>query len=190
MLKKELRKSFLQKRQALSVEFIDKSSITIFNLLSNNFNLKDKKICTFLPIQSKNEINTFKLLSISKKINFELFITKWNIETNDLTIHKFKSIEDLIINKFGIPEPKSTSPDESLESISIVLVPLLCFDIKGNRVGYGKGVYDQFLSKFIASKTTFIGLSIFNPVEEILDINEYDVKLNYCITPERIYHFE
>jgi 5-formyltetrahydrofolate cyclo-ligase len=190
MLKKDLRKYFLQKRLALSVESLDTSSINILKLLSNNFELNNKKICTFLPIQSKNEVNTFELLTLIEKFNFELFITKWNIETNELTIHKFKTIDDLITNKFGIPEPKSTIFNETPEEISMVLVPLLCFDLKGNRVGYGKGVYDQFLSKFDPSKTIFIGLSLFKPIDEILDINEFDVKLNYCITTERIYHFE
>lgn len=190
MLKKELRNHFLQKRKALSVESLDKSSLNIFKLLSNNFELNNKKICTFLPIQSKNEVNTFELLTLTEKFSFELFTTKWNTETNELTIHKFKTIDDLITNKFGIPEPKSTIFNETPEEMSMVLIPLLCFDIKGNRVGYGKGVYDQFLLKFDPSKTIFIGLSLFEPIDEILDINEFDVKLNYCITPERIYHFE
>lgn len=190
MQKKELRNFFLQKRLSLSDEQIDSESIHIFNLLTQNFNLSGLKICTFLPIIKKNEINTFKLLTYIEKYNFKLFITKWHIENNELTIHKFNSKEDLITNKFGIPEPKNINIIEVPNEISIVLVPMLCFDKKGNRVGYGKGVYDQFLKKFNKAKTLFIGLSFFNPIDEISDINEYDVKLNYCITPNKIYHFE
>jgi 5-formyltetrahydrofolate cyclo-ligase len=190
MQKKELRIFFLQKRQSLSDEQIESESINIFNLLTLNFNLNGLNICTFLPIKKKNEINTFKLLTYIEKYNFKLFITKWHIENNELTIHNFNSKDDLITNKFGIPEPKEINIIEVPNEISIVLVPLLCFDKKGNRVGYGKGVYDQFLKKFNKSKTIFIGLSFFNPIDEISDINEYDVKLNYCITPNKIYHFE
>jgi len=190
MQKKELRTFFLQKRQSLTDEQIESESINIFNLLTLNFNLNGLNICTFLPIKKKNEINTFKLLTYIEKYNFKLFITKWHIENNELTIHNFNSKDDLITNKFGIPEPKEINIIEVPNEISIVLVPLLCFDKKGNRVGYGKGVYDQFLKKFNKSKTIFIGLSFFNPIDEISDINEYDVKLNYCITPNKIYHFE
>jgi 5-formyltetrahydrofolate cyclo-ligase len=167
MQKKELRIFFFQKRQSLSDEQIDSESINIFNLLTLNFNLNGLNICTFLPIKKKNEINTFKLLTFIEKYNFKLFITKWHIENNELTIHNFNSKDDLITNKFGIPEPKEINKIEVPNEISIVLVPLLCFDKKGNRVGYGKGVYDQFLKKFNKSKTIFIGLSFFNPIDEI-----------------------
>lgn len=190
MQKKELRKYFLQKRLSLSQEQIDSESINIFNLLTQNFNLNGLNICTFLPIKKKNEINTFYLLTYIEKYNFKLFITKWHIENNELTIHDFNSKNDLIINNFDIPEPKKIDLIVSPNEISIVLVPMLCFDKKGNRVGYGKGVYDQFLKKFNNAKTLFIGLSFFNPIDEILDINENDIKLNYCITPNKIYHFE
>ena len=190
MLKKQLRETYLQKRLALSKEKIDSYSLDIFELLINNFNTDNQRICTFLPIETKKEINTFKLLTFQEKVNFKLFITNWDLETNELTIHKFNGLKELAINKFGIPEPKELSHKIIPNEISIVLVPLLCFDIKGNRVGYGKGVYDQFLSKFKPSLTKFIGLSLFNPVDEISDINEFDVKLDYCITPERIYCFE
>ncbi len=190
MLKKQLRETYLQKRLALSKEKIDSYSLDIFELLINNFNTHNERICTFLPIETKKEINTFKLLTFQEKVNFKLFITSWDIETNELTIHKFNGLKDLVINKFGIPEPKVISHKIIPNEISIVLIPLLCFDIKGNRVGYGKGVYDQFLSKFNSTQTKFIGLSLFNPVDEISDINEFDVKLDYCITPERIYRFE
>ena len=190
MQKKELRIFFLQKRLSLSEEQIDSESIHIFNLLTQNFNLNGLNICTFLPIKKQNEINTFKLLTYIEKYNFKLFITKWHIENNELTIHNFNSKDDLITNKFGIPEPKKINIIEVPDEISIVLVPMLCFDKKGNRVGYGKGVYDQFLKKFNKAKTLFIGLSFFNPIDEISDNNEYDVKLNYCITPNKIYHFE
>ena len=190
MQKKELRIFFSQKRLSLSDEQIDSESTHIFNLLTQNFNLNGLNICTFLPIKKKNEINTFKLLKYIEKYNFKLFITKWHIENNELTIHNFNSKDDLITNKFGIPEPKKINIIEVPDEISIVLLPMLCFDKKGNRVGYGKGVYDQFLKKFNKAKTLFIGLSFFNPIDEISDINENDVKLNYCITPNKIYHFE
>ena len=48
-------------------------------------------------------------------------------------------------NKYNIPEPIDgiEVPDNKIE---VVFVPLLAFDKKGHRVGYGKGFYDHFLS--------------------------------------------
>ncbi|MNY75556.1 5-formyltetrahydrofolate cyclo-ligase family protein [compost metagenome] len=63
---------------------------------------------------------------------------------------------------------------------------MLAFDRNGYRVGYGKGFYDRFLQKINTRK---IGLSMFEPVDCITDVNEHDVKMDLCITPDRIYFF-
>lgn len=91
------------------------------------------------------------------------------------------------INKYGILEPVD-GIDMFPSEIDMVIVPLLCFDKKGNRVGYGKGYYDHFL-KQCRKDCIKIGFSYFEPVDQILDLNKYDVKLNYCITPETIWQF-
>jgi len=70
----------------------------------------------------------------------------------------------------------------------VVFVPLLAFDKSGNRVGYGKGFYDNFLAK-CNPETLKIGLSFFEIEEEILDINPKDIRLNLCITPQKTYNF-
>ena len=70
--------------------------------------------------------------------------------------------------------------------IDLVLIPLLCFDKKGYRVGYGKGYYDRFLAE-CRPDVMKIGLSIFEPVDEISDVDEFDVKMDYCITPNKIW---
>ena len=69
--------------------------------------------------------------------------------------------EDVILkeNKYGIPEPINGIQINS-DIIDVVFVPLLAYDSKGNRVGYGKGFYDRFLEN-LGSKTIKIGLSFF-----------------------------
>ena len=70
----------------------------------------------------------------------------------------------------------------------MVFVPLLAFDKKGHRVGYGKGFYDKFLSE-CKPDAIKIGLSFFEPEELITDVFESDVKLDYCVTPNSIHAF-
>ena len=89
---------------------------------------------------------------------------------------------------WGVPEPV-----EGIEvpenKIDVVFVPLMAFDTLGNRVGYGAGFYDGFLRK-CRKETIKIGLSLFEAEQEpITDVHENDVKLDYCVTPERIYTF-
>lgn len=70
--------------------------------------------------------------------------------------------------------------------IEVVFIPLLAYDKNGNRIGYGKGFYDRFLDK-CSTETIKIGLSFFDQEQHIIDVSENDVKLNYCVTPKKIY---
>ena len=91
-------------------------------------------------------------------------------------------------NSWGIPEPVDgiLVPEGKID---VVFVPLLAFDVLGNRVGYGKGYYDTFLNK-CRQETIKIGLSFFQAEDDLIsDVHENDVGLDYCITPEKVYTF-
>jgi 5-formyltetrahydrofolate cyclo-ligase len=76
----------------------------------------------------------------------------------------------------------------NIQSIDAAFVPLLAFDKNGQRVGYGKGFYDRFLSE-APREMLKIGLSFFSPVDGIDDIDFFDKKLDFCITPDQVYAF-
>ena len=90
-------------------------------------------------------------------------------------------------NEYNIPEPVD-GIEVASKKIEVVFVPLLAFDKKGNRVGYGKGFYDKFLSE-CNPETLKIGLSFFEAEEQIEDVFESDIQLDYCVTPKSIYQF-
>ena len=92
-----------------------------------------------------------------------------------------------IKNAYNIPEPVD-GIEVPVSKIEVVFVPLLAFDSKGNRVGYGKGFYDTFLSE-CQPGTIKIGLSLFDAEPIIEDTSDIDVSLDYCVTPGRIYEF-
>ena len=90
-------------------------------------------------------------------------------------------------NEYNIPEPINGLPVPT-EMIDVVFVPLLAYDKQGNRVGYGKGFYDKFLSE-CKPNVVKIGLSLFEPEELIEDVFENDVKLDFCVNPNEIISF-
>jgi len=90
-------------------------------------------------------------------------------------------------NEYNIPEPID-GIEVPCSKIDVVFVPLLAFDTTGNRIGYGKGFYDQFLSE-CKPETIKIGLSFFEAENVIEDVYESDIKLDYCITPHKTYIF-
>ncbi|MDB5232231.1 MAG: 5-formyltetrahydrofolate cyclo-ligase [Chitinophagaceae bacterium] len=90
-------------------------------------------------------------------------------------------------NEKGLIEPRNGATIDPHE-IDLVFVPHLICDLKGYRVGYGKGFYDRFLSRCREDVIT-VGFSYFDPVDTIEDTTQFDVPLNYCITPGQIYEF-
>ncbi len=90
-------------------------------------------------------------------------------------------------NEYNIPEP-ITGLNVPTEMIDVVFVPLLAYDKQGNRVGYGKGFYDKFLSE-CNPNVIKIGLSFFEPEEKIEDLFENDIQLNFCVLPSFFLRF-
>ena len=182
MKKKELRKIYREKRIALSNKERNDFSEKIFASLSTLIDIKGKVVSIFAPIERFAEINTYPLL-IANESTFVLPVMKGD----DLIHVQFEEMKQLKVNDWGIPEPdygNRFTPQE----IDIVIVPMLVFDPRGYRVGYGKGFYDQFLAQCSAD-CKFIGVSIFEPIERIEDIHEKDIPLHQIITPNKVYHF-
>lgn len=185
MDKATLRKTYIARRSALSKEEIEDKSLAIANQ-ALKMSIWDKTYYhIFLSIRGKKEINTEYLLHIlqGKDKNICVPVMKKNAQLEHILLQDNTRIK---IAGFGVPEPEDgiAIPTEKME---VVFVPLLAYDKKGNRTGYGKGFYDRFLSQ-TKSDTIFIGLSLFEPEDEIpSDI--YDVPLDYCITPNNIHTF-
>ncbi|MGB4398265.1 MAG: 5-formyltetrahydrofolate cyclo-ligase [Daejeonella sp.] len=144
----------------------------------------------FLPIRKHNEIDTFSLLNYFKLQHPKLTIVIPRTDFTNLSITNILYDHEYTIlgrNKYDIPEPihGKVVPNEEID---IVFVPLLGFDQKGNRVGYGKGFYDRFLSE-CRPDVGKIGMSFFEPIDEISDVNEFDIPLDLCITPEKTWNF-
>jgi 5-formyltetrahydrofolate cyclo-ligase len=189
MTKKEIRKYFKEKRQALST----KEMLRLDDLLLIQFQhwpLEDIQILlSYLPIKGKVEINT---VLMADYLAFRIPGLRIAYPVMDSKEHILKPVSvsentDYRENEFGIAEPLS-GEEIHPEEIDAVFVPLLAFDKKGYRVGYGKGFYDRFLS-CCRQDVLKIGFSYFDPVDAIEDINEFDVPLNVCITPNRLYEF-
>lgn len=190
MTKKELRQIYLRKRQELTEEAY---RLRNEQLSANLFSTVDfpavSVLHTFLPIEKKREVDTWKIIDRLQKEfpNIRIAIPKINNQSSELEHYYYKNKEQLENNTWGIPEPIRGVP-ASVEKIDIVLVPLLAFDKQGHRLGYGRGFYDRFLAQ-CRPDCRKIGLSLFDVEEEIDDIGEKDVPLNQVITPQKCLNF-
>ncbi len=189
MNKVELRASYIQKRAALSESQYLKASSQIANHFFISTDLSSTNVVhTFLPIEEKKEVDTWLIIDRVKREfpHIKFAIPKVNNQLDELEHFFFDGPSQLEENSWGIPEPKSGTAIAP-KNIDLVLIPLLAYDADGNRVGYGKGYYDKFLAK-CRKDCKKIGLSIFEH-SDLIETNSFDVKLDYCITPEKVYVF-
>ena len=182
MDKATLRKTYLEKRLTLSIKEYDKRNK---KLIENLFQLVDftkiEYLHVFLPIEKFKEVNTWPIIARVKKNYPHIKIVVPKVVGDKLVHYLFETKDQLKISKWGIEEP-SYGTIISPQQIDMVHVPLVVADKKGNRIGYGKGFYDRFLSecKPTAQK---IGLSLLPLLDKIDCVESTDVKLDTCITP-------
>ena len=187
MRKINIRKQYLTKRKTLSAQFVKIESLKITDVFAQNFSFEGKTVHCFIAIPKNNEINTWLLIDrIMEK--GRVVLPKANFTDNSMTHFYFEKNTELVQNQYDILEPVNAKQCE-VENIDIVLLPMLAFDKKGYRVGYGGGFYDRFLAQ-LPAKTKLIGLSLFEPIDEIKDLDTFDKRMHVCITPTEIYNFD
>lgn len=187
MTKSELRKKYKALRKSLSIDQADDFSLAIANQLLQ-LDIWDKSFYhIFLSIEEQKEINTEYILNILAGKDKNIVISKSNFKNLSLTHYLLTDSTRIKKNHYNIPEPIDGIEINSSQ-IEVVFVPLLAFDKTGNRVGYGKGFYDRFLSE-CKPETIKIGLSFFEVEEEVFETDDNDVSLDYCVTPNRVYQF-
>lgn len=187
MKKLELRPKYKALRKQLSGSEIEEMSLAIANKLLTLPIWGKTYFHIFLPITEHHEVNTEFILHLLSGKDKEIIISKSDFETRNMTHFLLTDNTKIKKNEYSIPEPVDGIQVPS-DKIEVVFVPLLAFDEKGHRAGYGKGFYDKFLSE-CKPETIKIGLSFFEAEELIEDVFAGDVQLDYCVTPERIYQF-
>ena len=186
MKKSDHREKYLKKRESFSKEQVLSLSEKIFRNFTDNFILSEnQKVHCFLSIPEKGEVDTQLFLNEFFKRDIRVFVPK--IYRKKLISVEITAETPLLKNSWGISEPESNE-DSGESDFDYVLTPLLYCDQQGNRVGYGKGYYDGFFET-VNADTLKIGLSFFGPDEEIDDLRENDIPLDYLVTPAEVLSF-
>ena len=190
MKKAEIRRTFLENRKRLSADTVEEKSKNLcqrFIKLLSGCSVKSLHI--FLPIINHKELNTFLIIEAIQQqfSHIKIVIPKTDFVNLSMESFLYESKKQLKDNKLGIPEPIDGErfPDKDID---MVIAPLLAFDKSGFRVGYGKGFYDRYFKK-CKPNVLKVGLSFFEPVEIIEDVDQYDVPLDICVTEKKIYTF-
>ncbi len=188
MTKSAIRKSYKQKRVDLSPGEKDRlEDLLLIQFQSLHLDIPNN-VMSFSPIEKYNEYNPILIeeYCFFKNPATTLIYPVTNFKENSLIPVATKEDTIFEVNDYQINEPINGNP-VSPQSIELMLLPLLAFDAYGYRVGYGKGFYDKLIND---CKPTMlkVGFSFFSEVV-IDDINEFDKKMDICVTPDRIFQY-
>ena len=179
MKKSQIRKIILKKR--LNCNFKNKkiNYVNLINLLKKVST--NKKIGLYYPIGS--EVSTIEIIQYLRKKKYTISLPV--LEKNSrMSFYEWNKKSPLKINNYGIPEPvklKKTIP-------SSLIIPIVAFDAKLNRLGYGGGFYDRFISKVEKTKKILkIGLALSCQKINKVPTNRFDKKMNYILTENKVY---
>lgn len=189
MLKSEARELYKERRQVLSVP----ERARLDDLLLIQLQSTELPFITFLlsywPLEDVHEPNTHLFTDYLEFQNPEIVVCYPKTDFTLLTMQSLQTNDDTRFrkNQYNIYEPEDGNIVNPA-GIDMIFVPLLAFDKKGYRVGYGKGFYDRYLSQ-CRPDCLKIGFSYFEPIEVMDDANEFDVPLDLCVTPTTVYVF-
>ena len=161
MLEKiELRK----KLKKISLVNADYSQSVIDNLQNV---IKDKIVCTYIPLENEVNINTH--------LKGQSVLATTCLKDGEIKICIYE--EPFKKNSFNVFQPINL---KTIDKVDIFLVPGLGFDIKGTRLGKGRGIYDQLLSRY--PNSTFIGITDKNHLINEIPSESHDIQMHSLIT--------
>src|SRR6476469_4731369 len=149
MTEPALRQIYLQKRRDLSTADVAQASKRIADRFFWDIELDAAAtLSTFIRIPKFNEIDTSAIYYRLWKDRpwIKTYAPKTNVWTGDLENLTLFPDTPFTENQWGVREPTSGDAIDPA-SLDMIIVPLLCTDASGHRVGYGKGIYDRFLAK-------------------------------------------
>ena len=174
MDKKELRKKVLLIRQNIHIDQRNRQSKQIMDaLIKHPLFINAKTIGIYLSFRDEvNTINYIDLLMQNKKV----CVPKVKGKMMDFILLNQSST--LVSNDYGILEPTSHQIVQPQE-IDLLIIPIVAYDLNGQRIGYGGGYYDRYLKKY-DGKT--IGLAFKQQRVDNIVSEEHDIQINEVIS--------
>jgi len=180
--KQELRQIVKKERFALPQDDREKKSRKICSCL---LDILDGYSPVMVYISKPVEVNTEPLVTALIAQGLRVIVPIIEKETVNLRLSYLDDPSVLVDSTFHVPEPIGNEIPAKPEEIKVAIIPVLGFDLTGNRLGYGSGYYDRFLAK--NPKIKRIGLAFACQKITAIPCEENDVKMDLIVTEAGIY---
>lgn len=171
MNKNELRIMFKQIRKEIINKDIQ-NEIIYQKIINNKTIMQADTILLYASLD--DEVDTFKMIEYF--LSFKK-VALPKVNGNNMEFYYINSISELKKGSFNILEPTCNNKIDSNNCVCIV--PGICFDKHGYRIGYGKGFYDRYL----VNKNIYkIGICFKECFVDVLPCNKYDIKVDLIVS--------
>lgn len=180
--KQELRQIAKEKRIAIPPAEREKMSAAICSAL---LDILDGCSPVLVYVSKPPEVNTGMVMTALIARTGRVIVPIIQRETTSLRLSYLEDLSVLVESTFHVPEPIGSEIPASPKEVSVAVIPVLGFDMRGNRLGYGAGYYDRFLAQY--PDITRIGLAFSRQEIPVIPCDENDVKMDLIITEKGIY---
>ncbi len=183
-LKNDLRSRYRKVRRDLSPEAKAQMDEEICRHIINTVSFRYAEyILMYAPMA--DEVNVLPVAEEALRRGKKILFPRCNTELHTMTYHFVTQLSQLSNDAYGIPAPPedASSYHTSDKTAAMCLVPGLIYDKYGYRVGYGKGYYDRFLSKFCGCKAGIVYSDFILPT---VPKGYYDLKVDIMITERNV----
>ncbi|MGD9164586.1 MAG: 5-formyltetrahydrofolate cyclo-ligase [Chromatiales bacterium] len=191
----QLRREIRNQRRQLTPQTLQRHSRQLQRLAGSFNTFRHSRRIAFY-VASRGEIDPHPLMMLAFKTGKQVYLPVLRSRpSNSLWFSAYRPGDRLVNNRYGIPEPVMHSRGVVMPwSLDMVCVPLVAFDISGNRLGMGGGYYDRtFAFKHMRSHwhdPKLIGLAHeFQRVEQLQN-QVWDIPLDGVITEQCIYNLQ
>ena len=182
-LKNEIREKFKPIRDEYTDEKRREYDEKIANRVISSITFRHSQDILFYASKEK-EIDTWKIFEKALDAGKNVYFPKC-YDGGIMKYYLVKSKDELKSGEFGILEPTKLENEYSFSNItSLCIVPALIFDKEGYRIGYGKGYYDRFLSKF---KGVSVGLAYKELIQDRLPRGHFDRHVDIIVSDKGVY---
>lgn len=183
MNKKDIRRDILIKRNYTSQIDRKEWNNSIFSKFINS-DLYKKANKLFIYVSYSSEVNTIEIINRALLDKKDIYIPKTYKESKSMIAIKINSLNELIVDKYGIHEPTVVDESKIGTDFDLIIMPGVAFDECGNRIGYGGGYYDKYIC-LLEKNIKKVALAYEIQIVEKIESETHDIKVDYIITNEK-----
>ena len=178
-IKTELRQKYRSLRQSMPQEIKERHDLAIANQVRRLWQYVNNDIL-LIYVSTPIEVDTFLIIKNALCDGKKVAVPRCVPDSRQMNFYYITSVDDLSPGMFGVLEPAPIPERLYHENDGgLCIVPAFSYDWHGYRLGYGKGYYDRFLSRF---EGNIVGICYSECVQRTLPHGRYDRPVDLLVS--------